>query len=228
LLAPTVDGNLLAGPTSTNTRDFSATATTQQGLEHIRRVAKKLVPSLNFGNVIRNFAGARTNIVNVSKELKDFVVRVSAPGFVSALGIKNPGMTSSPYLAKMAVDLLIAEGMPADPNTSFNPHRKKQTLFLQMSAVEQAAALKADPTYANVICRCEGVTEGDIRAAMHADLAPTTMAGVKRRLRVSMGRCQGAFCEPRLVDIMADELGVAATKIPYGEHGGKFVQREVK
>lgn len=226
LLAPTVDGNLLAGPTSANVRRFGDTASTAAGLDHVWRVASKLVPDLRRQDVIRNFAGARTNIVNVPKELKDFVVRVSAPGFVSALGIKNPGMTSSPVLAERAVRLLAGEGLELSPDPAFEPGRVRYVPVLQRAGAD--AAVGGGAGSSPVVCRCEQVTEADVRAVMRGPLVPTTVAGVKRRLRCGMGRCQGAFCEPRVAAVMADELGIPPERVVEGEHGARFVQRRVK
>ncbi len=228
LLAPTVDGNLLAGPTSRNVRTFRDTASLESGLEHVRRVARKVIPDIDFSQVITNFAGARANIVNVAKERKDFVVRASGPGFVSALGIKNPGLTSSPFLAALAVQQLAAEDLPLEPNPNFNPCRQAYVPFLKRDAVEQRRLLAADPSFGRVVCRCEGITEGDVRAVLAGPLPPSTLDGVKRRLRVGMGRCQGGFCMPRVVPAMADAMGISPGDVLKGEGSGRCVQRSVK
>ncbi len=228
LVAPTVDGNLLVGPTSRNVRDFKEAASSAEGIAKVLRVGKKVIPDLDESKAICSFAGVRTNIVNVPKELKDFVVRVSAPRFVSTLGIKNPGMTSSPALAKRAVDLLRAEGMKLEPRNDFDPVRERYVPFLQRDAGEQARLLQHDPRYANVICRCEGITEGDVRAVMREPLPPSSITGLKHRLRCTMGRCQGGFCLPHVADIMADEMGCAPHDVPYAQDGGRFVKRTVK
>lgn len=231
LLAPTVDGNLLAGPTSENVRGFSDNMTTAEGIEHCKRVARKLVPDLDTGTVITAFAGIRANIVNVDKEKKDFVVRLSAPGFVSALGIKNPGMTSAPALVDIAVGLLADEGLALEADPAYDARTQGAghlRPFMQRTPAEQERLLAADARFGHVVCRCEKVTEGDVRAVLHDVLPPSTVDGVKRRLRCSMGRCQGAFCLPRVEAIMADELGCAPSDIPKGEHGGRLVRRRVK
>lgn len=228
LVAPTVEGNLLAGPTSRDAASFLDTASVSEGLEHVMGVARKLLPDLGASQVIHNFAGVRTNITNVPKEAKDFVLRASAPGFVSAIGIKNPGMTSAPALAKRAVRMLEGQGLALVDDPSFDPRRVRYVPFLLRSAQQQRALLREDPRYGNVVCRCECITEGDIRAVMHEPVAPSTLSGLKRRLRCGMGRCQGSFCAPRVVCIMADELGVSESSILAGEWGGHFVLRSVK
>lgn len=219
LLAPTVDGNILAGPTSENVRSFHESATSAEGLAHVQRVAAKIVPDIDLGHVISEFAGARANIVNVVKEKKDFVVRASAPRFVSALGIKNPGMTSAPALAKLAVSLLAEEGLRLEENPSFDPHRPRRTPFLQCGEDEQRRLLAQDESFGHVLCRCEQITEGDVRRELSGVLPPVDFEGLKHRLRVSMGRCQGGFCKPRVQEILDEKAtgvpaGVASLDVP--------------
>jgi glycerol-3-phosphate dehydrogenase len=228
LLAPTVEGNLLAGPTSRNVRRFGETATSPQGLSHVWQVAKKLVPDLELSEAITNFAGVRTNIANVDKELKDFVVRATAPGFISALGIKNPGMTSAPALAKRMLALLAEQGLELTQNPAFQPQREAYKPFLKCDSAEQKRRLLEDPGHGRVVCRCESVTEGDIRAMLRMPLPPGTLDGVKDRLRCGMGRCQGAYCASRIVSIMAQELGVPEEAIRKGQRGGRLVARRLK
>lgn len=170
LLAPTVEGNLVAGPTSRDVKDYRNTATTKEGLDHVWRVAQKIIPDLDKGSIITNFAGVRTNIVNIDKEKKDFVVRASAPCFVSALGIKNPGMTSSPLLAKQVVELLAKEGMKTEADPTFTPRRMAYTPFLKSSSARQKTLVKKDESYGTIICRCEHITEGDVRAVLSESL----------------------------------------------------------
>lgn len=195
LLTPTIDGNLLAGPTSEDVRRFADNATTADGIAHVKRVAKKIIPDLDESNIIAAFSGVRANIVEVVKEKKDFVLRVSAPRFVSALGIKNPGMTSAPALVDRAVALLAGQGLALKENPSYDPRDQGPHLppFMHAGSTRQRAMLASDERFAHVVCRCEQVTEGDVRACMHELIPPTSFDGVKRRLRCSMGRCQGGF-----------------------------------
>ena len=118
--------------------------------------------------------------------------------------------------------------MRLEEDPAFDPHRQRYVPFLQRDGAEQKRLMEADEAYARVICRCEGVTAGDVRAVMAQPLPPSTMAGVKRRLRCGMGRCQGAFCQPRVTAVMADALGVPQRGVPAGERGGRFVLRSVK
>lgn len=222
LVTPTVEGNLLVGPTSENVRDYTHTETTEKGLAHVERVVRKLFPDIDMGEVISSFAGVRTNIVNVDKERKDFVVRASAPGFVSMLGIKNPGMTSAPALVERAVEILAAEGMPRIANPSFVARRDVAPAFMDSDAVRRKELLSQDACFAHVVCRCERITEGDVRRVARLSSCPHTFEAVKHRLRVSMGRCQGSFCIPRVMEILAQEWGVSPEEIPFCSSGGSY------
>lgn len=228
LLAPTVDGNMLAGPTSYSVSDYKCTETSQKGIEHITFVAKKILPALDLGTVIAAFAGIRANIENVPKEEKDFVIRLSGERFVSALGIKNPGMTASPYLAREIVHLLFEAGLPQEEKGGFNPVYRARPLFLKADAKTQAAMLAENPAYGNAVCRCEGVTEGDILSVLKAPLPPHNLNGLKKRLRTGMGRCQGGFCTPQIIDILSREWNVSPEKIRKSGPGSSIVKGRLR
>ncbi len=228
LLAPSTDGNMLAGPTSYSVSGYERTETSQKGIDHITRVAKKILPSLDMGSVIASFAGIRANIENVPKEEKDFVVRLSADNFVSALGIKNPGMTASPYLVQMIVELLKSSGLPCEPNERFDPVYRARPLFLDADRQTQAEMLAENPAYGNAVCRCEKVTEGDIISALSTPLPPHNLNGLKKRLRLGMGRCQGAFCTPQVIDILSREWNVRPEEILKKGPGSSVVKGRLR
>lgn len=228
LLAPTVDGNMLAGPTSGNVPSYKNTETTQKGIEHIARVAKKIIPDIDMGTVIASFAGTRANIENVPKEEKDFVVRLSGRGFVSALGIKNPGMTASPYLVGKIIDLLVESGLHRERNNQFNPIYRAAPLFLKADPATQAQLLAENPAYGNAVCRCEGITEGDILATLSSALPPHNLNGLKKRVRTGMGRCQGGFCTPEIIDILSREWKVSPEKIMKSGSGSNVVKGRLR
>ncbi|MCB6993041.1 NAD(P)/FAD-dependent oxidoreductase [bacterium 210820-DFI.6.37] len=228
LLAPTVDGNMLAGPTSYPARGYKNTETTRQGIDHIMRVARKLLPELDMGTVIASFAGIRANIENVPKEEKDFVVRLSAERFVSALGIKNPGMTASPYLAEKLVELLREAGLRCEMNPDFDPIYRAKPLFLKADPSVQAALLAENPAYGNAVCRCEGITEGDILAVLDSALPPHDLNGLKKRLRTGMGRCQGGFCTPQIIEILSRQWGVPPEAVSKSGPGSPVVKGRLR
>ena len=81
-----------------------------------------------------------------------------------------------------------------------------------MTAEERDNLIKVHPEYGRIICRCESVTEGEIIDSVRRPLGARSLDGVKRRTRAGMGRCQGGFCSPRVMEIISRE-----TRIPFDE-----------
>lgn len=228
LITPTIEGNIIAGPTSENVRNYHCVETTRDGLDLVERVAKKIIPGIDMGTVITSFAGVRANIKNVAKEEKDFVIRQSVPGMISALGIKNPGLTSAPYLVQKMVALLYQDGLELEHRDDYCPYVSKTDKFLDCSAEEQKRLFSLDSSYGKLICRCENITEGDIKRILREPLPPATFNGLKKRLRAGMGRCQGAYCTPRIIEIMSRELQVEPEILLKGPDKSNLVKGRLK
>ncbi len=208
LVTPTVHGNLLVGPTATDQEDKEQDQTTQKGLEDVLTKAGKSVKSLP-RQIITSFAGLRAH-----GDTGDFIIGEvkDAPGFIDAAGIESPGLTSAPAIGIMVADL-IQELAPAKKKDNFIATRKGIPSMALASSKERAELIKKDPAYANVICRCETVTEGEILEAIHRPLGAKTLDGVKRRTRAGMGRCQAGFCSPKVADILAREWGMDLSQV---------------
>jgi len=228
VFTPTIDGNLLVGPTAESVRDFTRVETTKEGLQHLERVAAKILPEFDISKVITSFAGLRANITNVVKKEKDFVVRISAPRFVSALGIKNPGMTCSPALSLRMVELLKKEGLSAKEKKAYFSKREGIKKFLEQTPGEQERMLREDPREGKLVCRCEGITEGDILRAIKRPLGATSVDGLKKRLRLGMGPCQGAFCTMRAMELLGRELQIPPQKVLKNKAGSYLASGCVK
>lgn len=228
LLAPTVDGNMVAGPTSVNVPSYRSTETSKAGRDHILMVAKKILPELDLDMIIASYAGVRANIDNLTKEEKDFIIRKSSDGFVSALGIKNPGLTAAPYLVGIIIDLLREDGLRDEKNEKFDPIHRSDPIFLKSDASTQGRLLKENSAYGNVICRCEKITEGDLLNALDSTLPPHNINGLKKRLRTGMGRCQGGFCMPQIIDILSREWNIPPEKILKEKAGSMIVKGRLR
>lgn len=205
LVTPTVDGNLLTGPTSENIEDKADTATTAAGLARVQELARRSVPGIQYRMAITSFTGLRA-----CADCHDFIIRPAkgAPRLIHAAGIESPGLTASPAVAKEVVRLLEAAGLALTPKEDFDPHRKPFPKFREMDDAERAALVKADPHFGRIVCRCEGVTEGEVLAAIRRNPPARSVDAVKRRARAGMGRCQGGFCGPQVVELLAQELGI--------------------
>ncbi len=204
LVSPTVDGNLLAGPTSVDMDDKEDKATTPEGFAHVIRETAENVEGVPFGKTITSFCGLRA-----VGSTGDFIITSPLRGFVNAAGIESPGLSAAPAIAEYIVDILRESGLPLHENRSFNPIRKPMHYFREASIKEKNEMIAKDKTYGKIVCRCETVTEGEILEAIRTNPKPRDLDGVKRRTRSQMGRCQGGFCSPRIVELLSRELGIA-------------------
>jgi glycerol-3-phosphate dehydrogenase len=208
LVTPTVDGNLLLGPTAEDIDDKSDTSTTAEGLSRVASLAREQVEGVNLGKVITSFTGLRA-----TGSTGDFIINSPKRGFINCAGIESPGLTSAPAIALYVVDMLKSSGFELEENKSFNGRRRPAHYFRELSVDEKNEIIRSNPDYAQVICRCETVTAGEIIEAIRTNPKPTDVDGVKRRTRATMGRCQGGFCTPYIVEILAREMGVSVTEI---------------
>jgi glycerol-3-phosphate dehydrogenase len=223
LVAPTVHGNVFIGPTATEIDDVDDQETTGLGFAELISSAQRMVPKLPLASAITEFAGVRAAAGH------DFILGPSpvARGLVHAAGIQSPGLSAAPAIAEVIVECLAEVGLKLSPNSSFVPINPVQPKFTHLTPSEQEKLIAADPLYGRVICRCETITEGEIVAAIHAPCGARTMDGVKRRVRTSMGRCQGGFCGPRVTAILARELGIPVTAVRKdGAASWQFLSRE--
>jgi glycerol-3-phosphate dehydrogenase len=212
------------GPNNETPGDISDTATTREGLAEVAQMAKKSIPSLNLNESIRNFAGIRAAV-----DADDFIISRpdGALGFIDLAGIKSPGLTAAPAIAKKAVDLLRESGFNAVLKTKWivKPRPRR---FSEMDFDEKRHILKDDPSYGRVICRCETVTEGEILSALRSPVPPCSVDGIKRRCNAGMGRCQGGFCSPRVLELLAKHYCVTLDRIPQDRAGMYILTGETK
>ncbi|MCQ2432983.1 MAG: NAD(P)/FAD-dependent oxidoreductase [Clostridia bacterium] len=217
LVSPTVDGNLILGPTAKAIDDKDDTATTQAGLDEVIRGALHLMPKVNTRAVITQFSGVRPTPVGADGDItkSDFCIRISekVPGLLHLAGIESPGLASSPAVGAYAVELLEKMGLSLNEKPDYKPGRPEKIRFRELNAEQRAEVIKKNPLYGKIICRCETVTEGEIVDAIRRPLGARDLDMVKRRTRAGMGRCGSGFCSPRTVEILARELGVSMAEI---------------
>ena len=208
LVTPTVDGNLLTGPTSVDMDDKEDKATTAEGLGLVMKQAGENVRGIRFNQTVTSFCGLRA-----VGSTGDFIIGMPRERFVNVAGIESPGLSSAPAIAEYVEQLLLDAGLHAAKKADFNPVRPAYHAFREMSMEEKNEVIRRDPAYGRIICRCETVTEGEILAAIRTNPKPTDLDGVKRRTRAQMGRCQGGFCSPYIVELLAREQGIPYEKV---------------
>lgn len=212
LVTPTVHGNLLVGPTAVDQPDKDRTATTAEGLRSVAETAAKSVENLPMRDVITSFAGLRAHL---SGPEDDFIVGESTDGFFEAVGIESPGLSSAPAIGRYLAELAAAK-LHAAEKEDFIAQRRDMPHPREMDFASRQDLIARDPAYGQVICRCEGVTEGEIRDAICRVPGARSLDGVKRRVRAGMGRCQGGFCGPKVMELLSRELHVPITALTKG------------
>lgn len=207
LVAPTVHGNTIVGPTAIDIEDKDNTATTQAGLDDVRAKCGTAVKNLNLRQTITSFAGLRAH-----EARHEFFIGEVKPGFVDCAAIESPGLSSSPAIGVMVAG--IVDGiLHLEDDPTFDGTRKGILDPKTLSMEERSELIRKNPAYGNVICRCETVTEGEMIDAIHRVPGARSLDGIKRRTRGGMGRCQGGFCSPRVMEILSRELGVPMDQI---------------
>lgn len=202
LVTPTVHGNLLVGPTAVDIEEKEGVNTTADGLADLWQRGSLSVKQLPAGKIITSFAGLRAH-----EDGGDFIIEEApdAKGFIDVAGIESPGLTCAPAIGEYVAEMVQAIA-PAEKKKDFIAGREGIPEMASADEKKRKALIKKNPAYANVICRCELVTEGEILEAIHRPLGATTLDGIKRRTRAGMGRCQSGFCSPKVVEILAREL----------------------
>lgn len=236
LVTPTVHGNLLIGPTAEDQENKEGVDTSSAGLDLVKEKAALSVKEVPLRQVITSFAGLRARLVK-GTALKnkeglyykegDFMIGEvpDAPGFIDVAGMESPGLSCAPATGEYVADL-VAGILKPHKKDNFIAERKGIPSMALATDEERHALIQQNPAYANIICRCEMVSEGEILDAIHRPLGATTTDGVKRRTRAGMGRCQSGFCNPRVVEILARELSVDESRIQKAQEGSYYVLPE--
>ncbi len=224
LVTPTVHGNTLIGPTAVDDFDKEGIYTTAEGLKHLTQKAGRTVKNLPMREVITSFAGLRAH-----EDGHEFLIGEveDAPGFFDCAGIESPGLSSAPAIGLDLSDAL-AEKLNLPENKAFIHTRTGILNPNTLSFEERQQLILKEPSYGNMICRCEKVTEGEIREAIRRPIGATSLDGVKRRVRAGMGRCQGGFCSPRVMEILAEELNIPLSEVTKCGGTSRVIVGEIK
>lgn len=225
LAAPTIHGNYLLGPTADQVGDPDDTGVTKQGLKFVRENIDRIVKNTPYYSIIRTFSGNRPKT-----DRKDFIIEElnDVKNFIQIAGIESPGLASAPAIAEYVFDNLLSKKIKFEKNLNYKPFKQNYTRLAHRSPEEINAIIKKDSRYGRIICRCETVTEGEVCEAINRPLGATTIDGVKRRARPGAGRCQGGFCQPKVIEILARELKRDPKDILFNRTGSNILVFETK
>jgi glycerol-3-phosphate dehydrogenase len=222
LVIPTVDGNIMIGPTAHSAIDLEDKSTQASGWEEVYESVRKLVPSLEPSDRIASFAGLRAVTTK-----DDFIIGVSPKSrrVLHAAGISSPGLTAAPAIAAYLTELLQNEGLALRRRRHYNPIRRILRPR-ELSEAEQNILMTRNPEYAQIVCRCESISLGEIRDAIRR--GATTVDGIKLRTRCGMGRCQGGFCTPKVIQILSEELKIPPESITKMGPGSELLKGRIR
>lgn len=229
-ITPTLEGNIILGPSAEPVEDKRDDASTSEVMGRLKAEAGRLMPELSRVSFIHSYAGIRPKLVDPSgrDRFGDFIVEESAlrPGWINLVGIESPGLTAAPAIAVMVAGMI---GTKEDlrPKPDFDPERPHRRRFAAMDDDERTGRVSGDADWGEMVCRCEHVTRAEVVAALRNPFRARTMDAVKRRTRCGMGRCQGGFCTPRIVEILQDE-GVPADRITKRGGGSRLFYGRLK
>ena len=216
LVIPTVDGQILVGPNAEDGTDKEDHKTTAEGLAFIKKQAQTLVPELHFEDTITQFVGLRP-----AREPEGYCIEVaeSPAGYVGISGIRSTGLTSSVGIALHTIAEMQKAGLHLERRNDYIAERKGIVAFAGKTEEEKDRLIAQDPRYGHIVCRCEQITESEIVQAIRRPVGAKSLDAVKRRVRAGMGRCQGGFCSPLVLEILAREWGISPEEVR--KRGGK-------
>lgn len=219
---PACAGNIIIGSTAEMIDDRDYTGVTRKGIETLLNGARKLVPDIDPKFVIREFSGLRPVALDNNN---DFIIEEHdrVKKFINVIGIQSPGVGAAPAIAEYVVDIIRASGEKLIEKNDFIKGRKKIVKFktLDMSTKNEMIMMNSD--YGQIICRCESITKAEVIDAIRRPVGAVTVDGVKRRTRAGMGRCQSAFCQPRIVEILSEELGIPQEEVLLENEGSNIL-----
>jgi len=224
LVVPTIHGNYLLGPTSEKVLSDQDKGVTKEGLLYIKKQLERIVDRVPYQGIIRSFSGIRPKL-----STHDFVIEedTSHPGFIYLIGIDSPGLASAPAIGRYVAEMVLKiRPFEQRPHYFAKPYKSLDLAHQSPEMINRY--IHQDSTYGHIVCRCEQISEGEIRDAIRGPLGARSIDGVKRRARPGAGRCQGGFCQPIVLALLAEELRLPKNEIPLDRIGSEILLAETK
>ena len=229
-LTPTIDGNIIIGPSAEYQDDPEDYSTTPEVMDKLFDEAKALLPAIDRKYIIGNYCGIRPKQAPPGEGgFRDFVIKEEeeCPGLINLIGIESPGFTASAPIARMVRDIL-RQHIEIKEKKNFNPIRKGHVRFRELTREEQDELIKKDPEYGEIICRCQNVTKREIRDAIENKFGARSISSIKYRAWATTGRCNGGYCLSKIVEILIKEYNMKPEDITYRGIGSEMFSGEVK
>jgi glycerol-3-phosphate dehydrogenase len=214
-ITPTIEGNILIGPSAEFIENSDDKRNTKKMMETLLKEAKEIIPKFPKKAVISAYSGIRCKLASPDKGgWADYIVEESKqiPNMINLLGIESPGLTAAPAIAKEVVRI-ISKSFNLKLKTDFKIKKVNIKRFIERSSNEKSNLIKKDSRWGRVVCRCEHITEAEVKNALNNPLKAQTLSSVKYRCRAGMGRCQGGFCTQHIVRIMEEDFQIDINNI---------------
>ena len=229
-LTPTIDGNIIIGPSAEYINDKEDYATTKRIINKLLSEAKQLYPQIKTSSVIGGYCGIRPKLAPPTEGgFHDFIIQEEpeVAGLINLIGIESPGLTASVPIAVM-VKNIITKHSTLTEKEKFIKERKGIVRFRELSLEEQENLIKQNPEYGEVICRCQRITKKEIRDAIDNPLGVKTISSIKYRAWPTTGRCNGGYCLPKISSMLIDEYGLKPEDVCYRSRGSELFIGRVK
>ncbi len=225
LVSPTTSGNYIVGPSSEWVEDKDDVSTDKETLNNVKEQALAMVPSIPFNQVIRTFSGNRP-----TPSTHDFVIGFSKSDkhFINASGIESPGLASSPAIAEYVVNEFVSKVISLIEKKDYNPCVRKHIVMSNLTTEEKNKVIKNNPDYGTIICNCEKVTLGEIKDELSRSVPPHTSVALKKRTRAGFGKCQGGFCQPLVLKLIAERFNENISSIKLNKDGSEICKYPTK
>lgn len=212
-LTNTVDGNILIGPNAETTEDFSDYSVRRSSINFLEKEAKKIYSNIDRTTYIRNYSGILPKWVDDNGIIQDFKIEISkkVSNFINLIGIESPGLTAAVPIGEYVCEL-IKNVSQLKENKNFSPNRKAFKRFLKMNFEEKSKAIKENPDYGEIICKCEMVSKAEILYAINNPLGVNSIKSIKYRTRAMTGSCQGGYCQTKIANLIEKNLNNSNVK----------------
>ncbi len=229
-LTPTIDGNIIIGPSAEYQDEPDDYGTTAEVMDKLYNEAKALLPALERKFIIGNYCGIRPKQAPPGEGgFRDFVIKEEedCPGLINLIGIESPGFTAAAPIARM-VRSMVGKHIELNEKKNFNSVRKGRIRFRDLSVEEQQKLISQDPEYGEIICRCQNVTKREIRDAIENMMGAKSLSSIKYRAWCMTGRCNGGYCMSKIVDMLIKEYDIPSDEITYRGKGSEMFSGDVK
>lgn len=225
LITPTTSSNYLVGPSSDPIEEKEDVSTDSPTLSQVAEKAKSLVNELPLYERVRVFSGVRASI-----EGGDFIIEEDEgnPGFINLVGIDSPGLASAPYIGKIAVEELVSKRIELVENPAFSPKVRHYVRPSLLSLSERNALIEANPDYGRIVCTCEKVSLAELEDILSRSLPCLTIKAMKKRSRAGFGKCQGGFCQAKVLMLLSKKLGIKPEEVLYDGPNSNILMEESK